>query len=149
MKGLIFIISIILLSFGNAFAQDLPITGQLKLHVFGMNQEIDVEINKEIWTFTLSNGDKLHQTVTIDNDKKTIIIPFLVAFADYFYFEDKGNYIDLNGGGKLNMPLQEMMLDSFKDMQGINAITDEFIEKFGLVMETAFFNIPILRLYRN
>jgi len=149
MKVFIFIISIILLSSSNAFAQDFPITGQLKLHALGMEQEIDVEIKNEIWIFNLINGNKLQQTVIIDNDRKTIIIPFLVGFADYFYFEDKGTHIDLRGGGRLNMPLQEMMFDSFENMQGINTITDEFIEKFGQVMKTAFLNIPIIRLYRN
>ena len=149
MKVLLLVISIILFLYSNAFAQNLPIAGQFKLHIIAVNQEIDVEINNDIWIFSLINGNKFYETVTIDNDRKTIVIPFLIEFADYFYFENKGNYIDLRGGGNLNMPLQEMLLYSFRNIQGINSITDEFIEKLNTVMETFFLNTPIMRLYPN
>jgi len=148
MKIFIFTIIFFTLFTGITFAQEFPIAGKWKMQTIGTPDELFLEMNHNIWTFEFG-GNNLIQNVVIDNDKKTIIIPFLAIIADYYYFEINDSNIDLRAGGKFNMPLLEMMSESFNDLQGINDISDNFIEKIKTELEIVFFSTPIIRLYRE
>jgi len=148
MRICIFTIVLVILSAGIVFAQDFPVDGKWRMQVIGMQDEFTFEINKEIWTFDI-NGKKLVQNVTIDNKERIIRIPFLVTIADYYYFEIKDKYIELKAGGKFNLDLLGTMLEGMKNLQGINDVTDDFVEKISKEMEKAFHNVPIIRFYKS
>ena len=129
-------------------AQNFPTNGNWKLQAIGSKQEMEIEINDSIWTINV-NGNMLPQIITVDNEKRTIIVPFLAAISNYFYFEFNGDNIDLKAGGMFNIPLLGIILAGIENMKGTNDITDSFFEKIGLELEVAFYKFPIIRLYMN
>jgi hypothetical protein len=133
---------------GIVSAQDFPDAGKWKLQVIGTTEEFAIEINGAIWTFEV-NDDKVQQIVTVDNTKNTVIIPLLTGLADYYFFEINNGYIDLTAGGKFNIPLLDSIRGGVTGMEGINSITDNFVEKMLGEIETAFYKIPVMRLYKK
>jgi hypothetical protein len=129
---------------GFALSQDFPVTGRWKLQVVGTAQEFPVEINGNRWMI-----ETVPQFVTVDNDKKTVVIPLFVTLADYYFFEVKNGHVDLRAGGKFNMPLMDMMRNSVSEMEGINGVTDDFVETFIAEIESIFHKVPIMRLYQE
>jgi hypothetical protein len=139
---------LIFISAGVVFAQDFPVAGNWRLQIIGTAEEFSVEIDNAVWTFEME-GSKIPQLVTVDNDKKTLVIPLLVALADYYFFEIKDGYIDLKAGGKFNFPMLESIRGGMTEMEGINEVTDDFIERIIIEIESAFYTVPILRLYQD
>jgi hypothetical protein len=133
---------------GVVFAQDFPVTGSWRLQVIGAAEEFSVEIDNTTWIFGL-DGNEISQIVTIDNNRKTVMIPLFVPLADYYFFEIKDDYIDLMAGGKFNFPMLDSIRSGMTGMQGINDVTDDFIEKIVIEVEAVFYKAPILRLYQN
>ena len=148
MKNFVLTIMSFVLCAGFVLSQDFPVTGSWKLQVICTVEEISVKIDGSVWAIE-SNGSSIPQTVTVDNDKKTVVIPLFAALADYYFFEVKDGYIDLRAGGKFNMPLKDMMRDSLTKFEGINGITDDFVEKAAVEIESIFYKVPIMRLYRE
>jgi hypothetical protein len=148
MKAFILSMVVFVLPVGIAGAQSFPTSGNWRLQVIGTADEFAVTIDGTSWTFAIE-GSEIPQTVTIDNKKKTIIIPLLAALADFYFFEVRRGYIDLKAGGKFNIPILDSIRGGMAELEGINDITDEFVEKIGTEMEAAFYRIPIMRLYPN
>jgi hypothetical protein len=148
MKAFILSMVVFVLPAGIAGAQNFPSSGNWRLQVIGTADELVVTIDGTTWTFN-TDGSEIPQIVTVDNKKKTIIIPLLVALADFYFFEVKNGYIDLKAGGKFNIPLLDGILIGMEELEGINEVTDDFVEKIGVEMEAAFYRIPIMRLYPN
>jgi hypothetical protein len=148
MKVPVLVLLVFVLSCGIAFSQDFPVDGKWKLQIIGTTEEFLIEINDTTWTFE-SNNNKIPQIITIDNDRKTIIIPLFTGLADYYFFEIKDGYIDLTAGGKFNFPILDSIRTGMTSLEGINDLTDEFVEKIITEMEAAFFKVPIMRLYQN
>jgi hypothetical protein len=147
MKTYVLTVFLFLVSAGFLFAQNFPTSGRWKLQVIGTQEEFFIEINNTTWTFE-SSGSSVPQIVTVDNRRKTIIIPLLAALSDRFVFEIKREYIDLRAGGTFNIPLLEVMRNGMTGMEGINEVTDDFIEALLVEIEAAFYKVPIMRLYR-
>jgi hypothetical protein len=148
MKSFILTVFTYVLFTGVAFAQDFPDAGKWKLQVIGTVEEFAIEINGTTWIFEINNN-KVPQVVTVDNEKKTVTIPLLTGIADYYFFETNDDHIDLKAGGKFNIPLLESIRNGMTDMEGINDITDDFVGKILIEIETAFYKVPIMRLYKN
>jgi hypothetical protein len=148
MKAFILSIVIFILPAGIVCAQNFPTSGNWKLQIIGTTEEFAVTINGTTWTFE-ADGSTLEELVTIDNKKKTIVIPSLAALADYYVFEIKAGYINLKAGGKFNIPILDSIRGGMEGMAGINEITDDFLEHIIVEMEAAFYRVPIMRLYRN
>jgi len=148
MKTAMLMMVAFVLSTGVAFAQGFPVTGKWRLQVIGTPEEFSIEINSSTWTFEI-NGSTVPQIVTIDNSRKTIIIPLLTGLAEYYFFEIKDNYIDLKAGGRFNVPLLDAMRGGMAGMAGINDVTDDFVNNMLIEMEAAFYRVPIMRLYHQ
>ncbi|MDR1239012.1 MAG: hypothetical protein LBK27_02775 [Treponema sp.] len=148
MRAFILSIVICILPAGIAWAQNFPVSGSWTLQAIGTAEEFFIEIEGTTWTFEMG-GSTIPQTVTIDNKKKTVVIPLLAGLADYYFFEVKNGYIDLKAGGKFNIPLLDSIRSGMTGMEGLNDITDEFVEKIIVEIEAAFYRVPIMRLYRN
>jgi hypothetical protein len=139
---------LIFISAGAVFAQNFPVAGSWRLQVIGSTEEFPVEIDNTTWTFEVKGG-KVPQIVTVDNNRKTVVIPLLAALADYYFFEVKNEYIDLKAGGKFNFPMLDSIRGGMTVMEGINEVTDDFVDKIIIEIESAFYKVPILRLYQN
>jgi hypothetical protein len=148
MKTVVLTIWCLVLCAGFAFSQDFPVTGSWRLQIIGTAQEFPVEIDGNVWTIE-TDGSSIPQIVTVDNDEKTVVIPLFAMLADYYFFEVKDGYVDLKAGGKFNMPLIDMMRDSVTELEGINGVTDAFVETFVMEIESIFHQVPIMRLYRK
>jgi hypothetical protein len=144
----VMVILLIFISIGFVFTQDFPVAGNWRLQVLGTREEISIEIDHTTWTFGV-DGNTVPQIVTIDNDKKTVTIPLLAGLADYYFFDINNDYIDLKAGGKFNFPMLDIMRREMTEMEGINEVTDDFVEKIVIEIESAFYKVPIMRLYRN
>jgi hypothetical protein len=148
MKACVLTVMIFILPANIIFSQSFPNNGNWKLQIIGTPEEFSIEIDGTTWVFE-SDGNKIPQIVTVDNDKKTVIIPLLAGLADYYSFEIKSDYIDLKAGGKFNFPILDGIRTGITGMEGINSLTDDFVEEIIMEIESAFYKIPIMRLYRN
>jgi hypothetical protein len=148
MKRPVLIVFVYFLFTGAVSAQNFPDAGNWKLQVIGTTEEFTVEINGTIWTFEINNK-RVPQIITVDNIRNTVTVPLLTGIAEYYFFEINNEYIDLKAGGKFNIPLFDSIRGGMTDMEGINSITDDFVEKILVEIETAFYKVPIMRLYKN
>jgi hypothetical protein len=148
MKTFVLAIMYFVVCAGFALSQDFPVTGSWNLQVIGTAQEFHVEIDGNLWMIEV-DGSQVPQIITVDNDEKTAVIPMLSALADYYFFEVKNERVDLRVGGKFNMPLMDMLRNSLSEMEGINSVTDDFVETFVGEIESVFHKVPVMRLYQE
>ncbi|MDR2782362.1 MAG: hypothetical protein LBB48_00710 [Treponema sp.] len=148
MKAFIASVPLFIVSVAAISAQNFPVAGNWKLQIIGMPEEFPVMINGTTWTFKV-NGAETPQIVAIDNNERTVRIPLLSGLADYYFFEIKNGYVDLKVGGKFNMPVFDAMRGGMTELEGINDVTDAFIEKITAEIEAAFYKVPIMRLYQS
>ncbi|MDR0642897.1 MAG: hypothetical protein LBG07_10610 [Treponema sp.] len=137
---------VILLGVNRLVSAELPKNGKWYFEVLGANETVNIEIDQNDWHFSMESGIQTRQTVTIDSDKKTIIIPLFTVLSDYFFYDEKDDYIDFFVGENVNVDLFDALKDPMAELRGINSITDEFAGKFVKEMEMMFLRTPILRL---
>jgi hypothetical protein len=75
--------------------------------------------------------------------------PLLSGLADYYFFEIKDGFVNLKAGWKFNMPVFDAIRGGMTELEGVNDVTDAFIEKITAEIEAAFYKVPIMRLYQN
>ncbi|MDR0550447.1 MAG: hypothetical protein LBG72_00340 [Spirochaetaceae bacterium] len=132
------------------FAQNFPEKGNYILQIIGTQDEIPVEILGDVWSLELNgNGIKTSQQVTLDKKNKKLVIPVFTVISDYFIYDVKKDYIDLKAGGNFNIALIDIMRNSMGSLQGINEVTDNFVEQLLVEVEAAFYKVPVMRLYKR
>jgi hypothetical protein len=141
-----FIALAVLLSIQGAVSAQLPQSGSWYFEILGSRETIAVEIDQNDWYFQAGDSTPVKQTVIVDDKNKTIVIPLLKGVSDYYVYEAKEGYVDFYVGGNFNLDLLDLLKNSMNELNGINSVSDEFVEKFVVEMERIFTQTAFLRL---
>ncbi|MDR3174555.1 MAG: hypothetical protein LBU19_09925 [Treponema sp.] len=137
---------VVLLGINGAVSAELPQNGRWYFEVIGAHETLDIEIDGNDWYFLSGPEMRMKQTVTVDGSKKTITIPLFNELSEYFFYDEKGDFIDFYIGQSANINLFNALKSSMSELTGINSVSDEFVDSFLKETEKIFMRTPILRL---
>ncbi|MDR2747116.1 MAG: hypothetical protein LBB77_06660 [Treponema sp.] len=136
----------VLLGMSSVVFAELPQDGRWYFEVLGTGDILNIEIKQNDWYFLMGDDAQVKQTVTVDSGKKTVIIPLFTQLSDFFYYDVKEDFTDFFIGEKANIDLFYALKGSMNELEGINSVSDEFVENFIKQVEEFFLRTPILRL---
>jgi hypothetical protein len=139
----------VLLGIQGAVSAQLPQNGSWYFEVLGSRETIAVEIDQDDWYFQIGNNMPVKQTVIVDDENKTVVIPLLKGLSDYFVYKVKNDFIDFYIGENFNFDLFDLLKNSMNELNGINSVSDDFVEEFMTDMERIFTQTSFLRLKKQ
>lgn len=119
------------------------------MEIIGTVELIQVEIQGSEW-FIISDGNvRTRQAVTIDSEKKTVVIPVLTVLSDYFIYDCRSEgYVDLYVGEKMNIDISAALMGSMEGIKGMNSVSSDAVDILTDEMIKLFTKIPIIRMRR-
>ena len=124
----------------------LPQSGNWFFEIVGTEGTIDVEINGTHWDFELGSGIKSRQVVTIDPDRKSVVIPIFSGYADDFVYVENVDYIDFFRGDTFNLNLYDLMVEEVSELRAFYGVSRNFADTILEDLRRSFMRAPLLRL---
>jgi hypothetical protein len=125
---------------------EMPQSGEWYFEVIGTSDTINVAINGAEWSFDMGTGVTAKQNVTVDRNKKTIIIPIFTVLSDYFVYNDTESTVDFYAGGNFNFNFYDLMAESMEELKHYNSVSNDFVAVVLEELKNIFLKAPILRL---